>query len=158
MNTTCYRHLDRLNLADPVPRSEVDVDILLGEQYYFDIMSGRMASFEKPGSAPCAVEKMFGWILAGPCLAQSACEDDSSKCMPLTTNSLNQHRSASRLSRLETLVERFWDQDAIGLCNKEDSFTEEERFAVETFNKSQLFLTTRVMLLVHLSKIMRLNW
>ena len=56
---------------------------------------------------------------------------------------LNQHRSASRLSRLETLVERFWDQDAMGLCNKGDSFTEEERFTVETFNSSVIFNGTR---------------
>ena len=139
LNTTCYRHLDGLHLSDPVPRGEVDVDVLLGGQYYFDIMSGRVARPEKPGSAPCAIETMFGWILAGPYLAQSACEDDSSKCMLLTTNSLNQHRSAPRLSRLETLVERFWDQDAIGLCSKGDSFTEEERFAVETFNNSVIF-------------------
>ena len=50
-------------------------------------MSGKVARPEKPGSAPCAMETMFDWILAGPYLAQSACEDDSSKCMLLTTNS-----------------------------------------------------------------------
>ena len=33
LNSTCYRHLDGLHLADPVPRGEVDVNILLGEQY-----------------------------------------------------------------------------------------------------------------------------
>ena len=70
-DVTPFNYLAGLQFADPIPRGESRVDILLGGQYYFDLMSGTVASPKIAGVSPYAIETMFGWVLAGPCFTQS---------------------------------------------------------------------------------------
>ena len=96
-------------------------------------MSGTVARPKIPNTAPCAIETMFGWVLAGACGAQN--DVGVSNCMLLTTSSPN----SSPWSKLEGLVQNFWEQEAVGLIDKTQSFTHDERDAVEQFNESVTF-------------------
>ena len=65
-DVTPFNYLAGLQFADPIPRGESRVDILLGGQYYFDLMSGTVACPKIAGVSRYAIETMFGWVLAGP--------------------------------------------------------------------------------------------
>ena len=71
-DVTPFNYLAGLQFADPIPRGESRVDILLGGQYYFDLMSGTVASPKIAGVSPYVIETMFGWVLAGPCFTVRA--------------------------------------------------------------------------------------
>ena len=60
-----YPHLKGLTLADSYPRGSVNVDILIGEDFYFAFMSGKCKNGETTNT-PTAVESTLGWIVGGP--------------------------------------------------------------------------------------------
>ena len=76
-------------------------------------------------------------MLAGACGAQN--DVGVSNCMLLTTSSPN----SSPWSKLEGLDQNFWEQEAVGLIDKTQSFTHDERDAVEQFNESVTFNSER---------------
>jgi len=106
---TCYRgvsgipicdwpHLRGLELADPVPASAENIDVLLGANVYADIISKGL----RKGSSlqPVAQGTILGWILAGPC---NACEGSGRD----TTHQCNVS------DPLSALVRRFWEQEEL---------------------------------------------
>ena len=60
-----YPHLKGLTLADSYPRGSVNVDILIGADFYFAFMSGECKNRETTNT-PTAVESTLGWIVGGP--------------------------------------------------------------------------------------------
>lgn len=60
-----YPHLKGLTLADSYPRGSVNVDILIGADFYFASKSGKCKNGETT-STPTAVESTLGWIVGGP--------------------------------------------------------------------------------------------
>ena len=60
-----YPHLKGLTLADSFPPGSVNVDILIGADFYFASMSGKCKNGETT-STPTAVESTLGWIVGGP--------------------------------------------------------------------------------------------
>ena len=58
-----YPHLTGLELADNTDcQSELKIDILIGMDYYFSILTGK----KRQGiSGPVAMESVTGWILGG---------------------------------------------------------------------------------------------
>ena len=60
-----YPHLKGLTLADSYPRGSVNVDILIGADFYFAFMSGKCKNGEITNS-PTAVESTLGLIVGGP--------------------------------------------------------------------------------------------
>ena len=59
-----YPHLKGLTLADSYPRGSVIVDILIGADFYFALMSGKCKKGETT-IVPTAVESTLGWIVGG---------------------------------------------------------------------------------------------
>ncbi len=60
-----YPHLQGLQLADDNLLSndtDSDVDILIGSDYYYDIITGEI---QRGGVGPCAVNSEFGWLTCG---------------------------------------------------------------------------------------------
>ena len=133
-HVTPFNYLAGLQFSDPIPRGESRVDILLGGQYYFDLMSGTVASPKIAGVSPYAIETMFGWVLAGPCFTQSEHDHQDSHCMLLTESPQTKHVNLSGWSKLERLVHNFWKQEAVGLVDKQGAFTQDDRYAVQQFN------------------------
>ena len=60
-----YPHLEGLALADSLDDSCGDIDILIGSDYYWDLVSGETI---RGDSGPTAVSSKFGWLLSGPCM------------------------------------------------------------------------------------------
>ena len=60
-----YPHLKGLTLADSYPRGLVNVDILIGADFYFAFMSGKCKNGETTNT-PTAVESTLGWVVGGP--------------------------------------------------------------------------------------------
>ena len=65
-----YPHLKGLNLADSnfIEGDETDndsIDILIGCDYYFDVVNNDIVRGEGR-SGPVAISSKFGWILSGP--------------------------------------------------------------------------------------------
>jgi hypothetical protein len=60
-------HLQDLQLSDlnilEGRQSDSSIDILIGADYYFDILTGEMVRGE---SGPVAVNSDFGWVVTGP--------------------------------------------------------------------------------------------
>ena len=76
---------------------------------------------------------MFGWVLAGSFHIQRLEAKESRKCMALTAT------DAYPWSKLEKLLDGFWNMESIGLVEKNDVYTKEEREAVRFFERSVSF-------------------
>ena len=65
--------LQGLELADMsiAETGQQDIDVLIGSDYYFNIVSGDVI---RGSSGPVAVSSMFGWVLSGPTSAKEARE------------------------------------------------------------------------------------
>ena len=59
-------YLQNLTLADPVPRADAKIDLLLGSRYYFQLLNGKIVCPDETETGPLAVKSPFGWVLAGP--------------------------------------------------------------------------------------------
>ena len=130
-------HLKGLKLADPFPRRTAKIDVLLGGRYYFQLMQGSIVGPDVAETAPYAIDTMFGWVLAGPFHIQRLETKESRKCMALTAT------DASPWSKLEKLLEGFWNMESIGLVEKNDVYTKEKRDAVRSFERSVSFSNNR---------------
>ena len=58
-----YPHLASLDLADRLKPTSANIDILIGVDYYWSLVSGRV---ERGPSGPTAIEIRVGWVLSGP--------------------------------------------------------------------------------------------
>ena len=65
-----FPHLEGLELADSVhDKSELEVDLLVGSDFYWQLMTGRV---QKGEAGPTAIESHLGWILSGPSISTNA--------------------------------------------------------------------------------------
>lgn len=64
INVDKYIHLQGLELADSsiVDGDNQNIDVLIGSDYYYDVVSGDVV---RGDSGPVAISSMFGWILSG---------------------------------------------------------------------------------------------
>jgi hypothetical protein len=60
-----YAHLKELDLADSSlsENGHDEIDILIGSDYYYDVVIGEVVRGE---SGPVAVSSKFGWVVSGP--------------------------------------------------------------------------------------------
>ncbi|KRZ05508.1 hypothetical protein T11_1027 [Trichinella zimbabwensis] len=58
-----HEHLKDLKLVDQFPREEVEIDMLIGIDHYYDIVSNEIIRMDK--SKPTAVKTKFGWVVCG---------------------------------------------------------------------------------------------
>lgn len=101
-----FCQLRRLNLADKFPRSRKEVDILIGMDYYHQIMKATTVRGKK--CEPVATFSIFGWILSGPVTSRGKEEQPSSNHAEIIpTAELNQ-----------TL--KFLDLESIGIRGQRD--------------------------------------
>ena len=65
VNASKYTHLQGLDLADTCSSSnhQGGIDVLIGSDYYWQIVTGDVVSGE---SGPVAMNSIFGWLVSGP--------------------------------------------------------------------------------------------
>ena len=118
-------HLQGLTLADSYPRDSVQVDVLIGADFYYSFVTG----LYKKGSSSeslVAVESHLGWILTGQVNRYSR----------YTTSML----TVVENSGLTKSLKRFWELESIGIAETENTvISREEEVAVADFNRGLKF-------------------
>ena len=120
-----YAHLKDLVLADsPTEWRSEDIDILIGMDYYQDIVNGQVAAGD---DGPVAWETLFGWVLGGRAAADGTVPD--ARVMFLRTGTPEED------------MERLWTLESIGietppLPSKVDEKRADENAAVQHFEQT----------------------
>ena len=117
INVNNYAHLQGLELADTsiVEGSQQNIDVLIGSDFYFDVVSGDVVC---GNSGPVALSSTFGWILSG----HASVEESRDKFT--TTNliiekpelmSLSPFDIHSENDELSHALHKFWDTESLGV-------------------------------------------
>ena len=117
VNVDSYDHLQGLQLADTTSAEigQQNIDVLIGSDYYFDVVSGHVI---RGSSGPTAVNSLFGWILSGPTSAEESRE------MVASTNLILERPELMTLSpfdihsendELSDALQKFWDTESSGI-------------------------------------------
>eukprot|EP00111_Clytia_hemisphaerica_P012697 TCONS_00037364-protein len=104
-----YKHLKGLELADSNSQKFINIDILIGSNFYWSFIDGRRVVKGRLGE-PVAISSNLGFILSG-----AVQNNDETDC--LTTHVLKV--SVSDDEKLNELVEKFWDLESLGIKNSE---------------------------------------
>ena len=64
VSTEEYPHLKGIKFTEQYPRREVQVDILIGCQYYTNLITGEVVRGKKP-EEPVALATKLGYVLTG---------------------------------------------------------------------------------------------
>ncbi|CDW60603.1 DUF1759 and Peptidase A17 and DUF1758 and RVT 1 d omain containing protein [Trichuris trichiura] len=118
-----WSHIHGLNLADKFPRASSEVDVLVGLDHYYDFM--RNAVRQGRNNEPIAVQSKLGWILCGKVGKGPAYGKTTALQVTIEEPT-------------EAMLKRFWQLDAIGVSENEDS-TEKPSIVMEAFQKSVVF-------------------
>ena len=125
-----YPHLANIKFADYHNGRDVDIQILIGGDYYYDLVaSGR--TVRGPPSSPTAVHTELGWTLGGPVAVEGVRTTHSNLA---TISSLQASQSAPESDAASSstdddnddFLQRFWDLDTVGI--RVDETPVSERF------------------------------
>lgn len=127
-----YPHLSSLNLADTENSRHIELDVLVGSDYYWHFMSGEVITTSQ---GPTAVNTTLGWVLSGPVNA----ERDQGAYSTFVTHVLKVQADPG-IKMLDRKLQSFWETEAIGIFDTEGhvydqfmehiSFTNDGRYEV----------------------------
>ena len=128
-----YDHLRRLDLADYCEGDELDSDkkvgILIGADYYWSLVGGRVIRGERGG--PVAMEMKVGWVVSGP--TEMVSENLCSHSLKIDSSVIERNDYG-----LVNEIKNFWNNESIGI--KSDTL---EQGAVEKFKDEVRFIDNR---------------
>ena len=136
-----YGYLKDVELADELPRGAVELEVLIGADYYGAFVHG-MKSAPK-SDLPFVLTTMFGNVLAGP--YPTSKKSTKSQCMLTMTGRVGTVEIPEEISteKVQKTIENFWKIEAIGIIDKDEVFTRDEQRAVEIFEKTTTFKNGR---------------
>ena len=106
-----FPHIQHLELADDIDNANDDsIDILIGSDYYWNIVQGETIRSESE-SGPIAVSSKLGWILSGP-IGDSTESDITISNLAITGEFDHYYNETDQL---ENTLRKFWDTEAIGI-------------------------------------------
>lgn len=105
-----------LDLADSADGcSRLPVDILIGSDYYWDLVTGSICRSEK---GPTAIHTKLGWVLSGPTLSSSSVLCSSTHIMT-TTHLLRVDGQPIESTQLAEQLRSFWELESLGIHEEE---------------------------------------
>ena len=114
-------HLVGLDLADTADgNSRLPVDILIGSDYYWDLVTGSICRSEK---GPTAIHTKLGWVLSGPTLSSSSMRCSSTYIT--TTHLLRIDDSPTESTQLVEQLRSFWELESLGISEEEKTLYDE---------------------------------
>ena len=121
-----YEHLSRLDLADSSDgHSRLEVDILVGSDQYWDLITGRT---RRGASGPIAIDTRLGWVLSGPTSFPTQEQPSSG----LVTHTLRVDALPQDLTTSDRWLEAFWELESFGVPDSDrsvyDKFQETVQF------------------------------
>ena len=123
-----YKHLSGLDLADTADGScRLEVDILVGSDQYWDLITGRTHRGE---SGPVAIETKLGWVLSGPTSAPTG-EPVSSG---LVTHTLRVDALSQDVTTLDRRLKSFWELESFGVPESDHSVYDKFQESIEFKN------------------------
>jgi hypothetical protein len=118
-----YPHLQNLDLADcsitNAHNTNIDIDMLIGSDYYFDLVSGEI---ERGDGGPVAINSAFGWLVCGPTSKNENFSGASNTNLiientdPLPSPAFMVGNQDNE--KLTREVQRFWETESIGIAEK----------------------------------------
>ena len=115
-----YPHLCDLDLVDSSDKEgSIDVDLLIGSDYYWCIVTGDTRQGE---GGPVAVHTRLGWVLSG---TTSVPVKESSSHSHLITHVLHVDASPHCTEHLDEVLQSFWQLESLGIEDKGDSVLKE---------------------------------
>lgn len=101
-----YSHLADLDFADVSPDETLEVDMLIGSDFYWDFVTGRTV---RGGSGPVAIETTLGWVLSGP--AESSGQRSTVSLMSAHTLRVEGITN----TELHNTLQSFWELESLGI-------------------------------------------
>ena len=95
-------HLKGLHLA------ELEIDILVGSDQYWDLVTGKI---RRGRAGPIAINTVFGWVLSGPAMSSEQSQASAS----LLTHVLRVNSSTQETLTLDDRLKTFWDLESLGI-------------------------------------------
>ena len=123
INVEEFSHLDGLELADDIEHDgNEEIDVLIGSDYYWTIVTGEM---KKGESGPVAVNSKLGWLLSGP-LNDSATPTDVQSNLIISGKSEINYGTRDEEHNLVGTLKKFWETETIGIHQPEDTVQSDE--------------------------------
>ena len=104
-----YSHLQNLYLSDYSDDKDKSIDILIGENFYWDIITGKVI---RGASGPVALESGIGWILSG----RSAAPNNSREVSTMLSISRRDTREEEEDTRdvvVDTSLKEFFQSESV---------------------------------------------
>ncbi len=119
-----YPHLGGLSLADSFDRSDKEIGILIGANFYHDFVTGDVI---RGGSGPVALASKLGWILSGPVSYETETHTCASVISNLAIDILPSRTDIidEKKEILESL-DTFWKHESCGLIEEETGVRSQE--------------------------------
>jgi len=122
-----HDHLLQLDLADSADgRSRLPVDILVGCDYYWELVTGSICRGAK---GPTAIHTKLGWVLSGP-TQPTELAMNSAACVA-TTHLLRVDSQHAESAQLSEVLRSFWELESLGIHEQKtlyDEFTKQVGF------------------------------
>ena len=115
VNVISYSHLNDLVLADSGTDEQGTIDVLVGSNYYWAIVTGDLRRGEE---GPVAVSSKLGWLLSGPISSLGS--------SPLSHTHLSiasgfDNSCEERDVELLSVLRKFWDTESIGVIDTSEN-------------------------------------
>lgn len=102
-----YRHLSQLDLADVTPDKAMEVDLLIGSDFYWEFVTGKTI---RGSERPVAIKTILGWVLSGP-----AEEAESGKSAVSLVNAHTLRVGGITNRELDETLRSFWELKSLGI-------------------------------------------
>ena len=102
-----YSHLTQLDLADITQEETLEVDMLIGSDFYWEFVTGEIIRGQ---SGPVAVSTTLGWVLSGP--AGKTGQRNSTVSL-VTTHTLRVEGITNK--ELDSTLRSFWELESLGI-------------------------------------------
>ena len=110
-----YEHLSGLDLADSSDgHSRLEVDILVGSDQYWDLITGRT---RRGASGPVAIDTRLGWVLSGPTSFPTREQPSSG----LVTHTLRVDALPQDVTTSDRWLKAFWELESFGVPDSDHS-------------------------------------
>ena len=111
VNVSKYAHIKCLDLADSGSLRRGDIDMLIGSDYYWQVVTGDIVNGD---SGPVAISSMFGRLLSGPVDLPSI--DSTSHSLVIIGKDQGILQS-TKDNPVAQMLKRFWENESIGILD-----------------------------------------
>ena len=99
--------LGNLNLADNGDNNDREIDVLIGADVYWKVVSGNIKKDENSGLT--AISSFFGWLINGPVT------EKQEKSVHVVKSVMSVQYAENEDSTLDEKIGKFWELDLIGI-------------------------------------------